>query len=372
MDKIITLILLLICLQGNTQIIVTPQLQKTGVVQKQQMWDMLLTNTGTTSILGHIQVVLGDNVTGQPILSGTGKIFSIAPGNLIINSAMMDPVQYTQLNPNYVFEPGPNGMLPVGNFSVCISFFRHASEEITQIAEECDFIEVEPLSPPQLVLPWNASEELTQTPMFNWLPPSPVSFFANLNYDLDLVEQLPGQSAADAIQQNMPLLHQVNIIPTSLLYPAGAPQLEYDKQYAWRITAKSSGVVVSRSEVWNFTPKKEKTVAVVRTNNLPYIKLVRSDQPGYALQVDYLKFEYLNEANDSTWNIQVYDLSTPMMDSISMRWDTIPVKYGQNLVNIDLSDKQVFISRHTYLLKLSNHWGEEWRMKFEFRRHEDE
>lgn len=366
------MILLLAAALCHAQIIVMPQLQKAGVVQKPQLWNMAITNTDAGSISGHIEVVLGDNVTGQPILSGVGKVFSIAPGSLQINSAMMDPIQYTQLNANYVIDPSPTGFLPIGNFSVCISFYRHLHDGISQIAEECDFIEVEPLGPPQLTLPWDESEEISKTPTFSWLPPTPASFFTMLNYDLDVAEILPGQSAADAIQQNIPLLHQLNIIPVSFLYPVSAPALEYDKQYAWRITAKNNGVVVSQSETWVFTLKQELTKPFIRTNNLPYIKLVNGDQPGYAVGIDYLKFEYMNEANDSTWNIVVSDLSTSTIDIIPMRWDTIPIRYGQNLVNIDLSDKAIFVSRHNYMLELSNRWGEKWRLRFEFRRKDDQ
>lgn len=353
------------------QVIVTPQLQGNGVLQKQQLWDMLLTNSGTTSVMGHIQVVLGDNSTGQPILTGTGKTFSIAPGNLMINAAMMEPIQYTQLNGTYVIDPGPNGFLPLGNFSVCISYFRHESEAVQQIAEECQFIEVEPLSPPQLVMPWNESEQTEKTPLFTWLPPSPASFFSSLNYDLDLVEVFSGQSPSDAIQQNLPLLHQANIIPTSLLYPASAPALEFDKRYAWRISANSNGAVVSRSDIWDFTIKKEITSTTVKTNNLPYVKLSAGEQSAFALQVNYLKFEYVNEANDSTWNIKIYDLSMPSQDTVSIAWDSIPIKYGQNLVSRDIRKEQQFVDKHFYLLELKNQWGEQWRLKFEFRREEE-
>lgn len=372
MEKIFGLILLCTGLVCDAQIIVTPQLQKTGVVQKQQLWNMLLTNTDAGSVSGHIEVVLGDNVTGQPVLAGTGKVFSIAQGSMQINSAMMEPVQYRQLNGNYIIDPGPNGFLPIGNFSVCISFYRHEHDAVNQIAEECDFIEVEPLGPPQLTLPWNESEELQKTPAFSWLPPTPAGFFNLLNYDLDVAEILPGQSAADAIQQNIPLLHQVNIIPVSFLYPLSAPALEYDKQYAWRITAKNNGVVVSRSEIWSFTLKQELTKTIIKSNNLPYAKLVNSDQPGYSMQLDYLKFEYNNEANDSTWNISVHDITSSSMDTISMRWDTVQIKYGQNLVNLDLQKADSFIPGHFYLMVLQNNWGQTWRLKFEFRRSKEQ
>lgn len=369
MRILITSILLLCGFNAAAQVIVTPQLRP-GIIQKQQLWDMVLSNTSAYMVPGHIEVVLGDAVNGHPILVGIGREMDVPPGITPINAAMLEPIQYTQVNGSYIIEPGPNGFLPLGNFSVCISFFRHEHGLTFQEAEECDFIEVEPLSPPQLVMPWNESLETQPNPTFSWLPPAPVSFFTNLTYDLDIVELYEAQSAADAIQQNIPLLHQPEIAATALLYPFSAPALQYDRQYAWQITAKSNGNVVSRTEVWTFTLKRETDIPKIRTNNLPYTRLVKSDQPAYSLQVDFLKFEYFNEAGDSTWNIAIYDLDDKNLDTIPCSWDTIPIQMGQNLVNIDLSNNPLFADQHFYLLEPTNSRNEKWRLRFEFRREE--
>jgi len=370
MRLLITWLFIIAGLTARTQIIVTPMIQRTGVIQKQQLWDMVLTNPSRDVVRGHVEVVLADAVNGLPILIGVAKSIDVSPGITQINAAGLEPIQYRQVNGNYIIEPGPNAFLPLGNFVVCVSFFRYEHDIVTQVAEECDFIEVEPLSPPQLVTPWNESQETQPYPTFNWLPPAPVSFFSNLKYELDVVELLSGQSPADAIQRNMPLLHQTNLVTTSLLYPVSAPALEYDKQYAWRITAISNEVVVSRTDVWTFTLKRETDIPKMRTNNLPYSKLVKTDQPAYSLQVDFLKFEYFNEAGDSTWNIIMYDLDSKNLDSIPLRWDSIPIQLGQNLVNIDLSENTDFKDKHFYLLELSNSRNEKWRLRFEFRKEE--
>ncbi|MBX2922747.1 MAG: hypothetical protein KF746_11185 [Chitinophagaceae bacterium] len=365
-------LLLLSAFASTAQVIVTPQWQRTGVLQKQQLWNMLLTNTGQGTVNGHLEVVLADIVTGQPILTGIGKAFAVAPGNMQVNATLMEPVQYIQMDASYVIEPGPNGFLPLGTFSVCISYFSHVHDAVDQLAEECDFIEVEPLSPPQLVLPWNESQELQNTPSFTWLPPAPTGFFSNLRYDIDVAEINPGQSGADAIQDNIPLLHQTQLVQTYLLYPTGSPPLQVGKEYAWRITATSNGSVVSRSEIWTFSLVSENDLPRIKTNNLPYVKLVKEELPAYSLQADYLKFDYVNEAADSSWNITLYDLTSGNNDSIPFRWDTIPVKYGQNLVNIDLTEDNSLIHQHFYLLELRNSLHEIWRMRFEFRRKENE
>lgn len=363
-------VLLLSGFCAGAQIIVIPSMHRVGILQKQQLWDITLSNTSAYAVTGHLEVVLGDVNSGQPIMIGVAGEINVAPGVTQINAAASAPVQYTQVNGNYVIDPGPDGFLPLGNFSVCISFFRHEHGMVSQIAEECDFIEVEPLSPPQLLLPWDEAQETQPNPTFSWLPPAPANFFINLRYDMDIMEIYPGQSPADAIRQNVPLLHQPEIMATSLLYPVSAPALEYDRQYAWRITAKSNGAVVSRTDTWSFTLRREVDLPKIRTNNLPYSRFVKSDQPAYSLQVDFLKFEYFNEAGDSTWNITIYHLDDKNLDTIAFQWDTIPIRPGQNLVNIDLVNNPAFSDKHFYLLELVNNRNEKWRLRFEFRREE--
>jgi len=371
MKGVIIFLLLLCSSISSAQVLLLPQLSRTGILQKQQLWNMTLTNTGNDPLNGHLQIMMTDMGTGLPVLSAVGKPLTLMPGNNQVNATLMEPVQYTPLDGNYMFDPAPNGFLPFGNFEVCFSFFKHEYDAVIQVSEECDYIEVEPLSPPQLVLPWNEAQETQLLPSFNWLPPSPSSFFNNLRFEFDLVEINPGQSAADAIQDNLPLYHQTNLVQAFLVYPNAAPPLQYDKEYAWRISATSNNVTVSRSEVWIFSLVQEKSPSVARSNNLPYVKLVMEELPAYSVQVDYLKFEYINETADTAWKIKVYDLSIGNRDTVSLRWDTIPLRYGQNLVNMDLTGSSPLISNHSYLLELRNSREEIWRLRFEFRRREN-
>lgn len=370
MKLFIASVFLLSGLLSGAQIIVTPPLQRVGVLQKQQLWDLAVNNASGYVIPGHIELVLGDAVNGRPILIGVTRTVDIPPGITQVNAAFLEPVQYTQVGGSEVIDLSPNGFLPLGNFMVCISFYRHEHGLVNQVAEECDFIEVEPISPPQLLLPWNEAQETQLNPTFNWLPPAPINFFSGLRYDIDIAEIYPGQSPSDAIQQNIPLLHQPDMIATSLLYPVSAPALQYDIPYAWRITAKSNGSVVSRTDTWSFTIKHEADRPKLKTNNLPYSKLIKSDQQTYSLQVDFLKFEYFNEADDSTWNIIIYDLNDKNLATIPFGFDSIPMHRGQNLVNIDLSNNRAFADKHFYLLELTNSRNEKWWLRFEFRREE--
>ncbi|MCP2937171.1 hypothetical protein NK983_31220, partial [Salmonella enterica subsp. enterica serovar Typhimurium] len=76
--------------------------------------------------------------------------------------------------------------------------------------------------------------ELTR-PFFTWIPPTPLNLFSNLNYSWTLVEVQPTQSAADAIQQNIPVLSQTGLLTTNFQYPPGMAELDTGKTYAWRV-----------------------------------------------------------------------------------------------------------------------------------------
>jgi hypothetical protein len=101
--------------------------------------------------------------------------------------------------------------------------------------------------------------------------------FSDLSYDLVLVEMLPGQSAEQAIQQNIPLYTAGNREDLSLLYPASNKALDTAKWYAWRVVAKNNHQLVAQSEVWTFTVKgpRTTTIAPVMTN---YILLRKGQQ----------------------------------------------------------------------------------------------
>jgi hypothetical protein len=361
----------LISLSVKCQVIMNLQLPPVGLVQKDQLWNMLITNTGNSSVTVHIELMMTDVATAQQVLGAVSKTFFLSPGSVQYNSGSLNPIQYNILSSSYNIDPGPGGFLPVGNFSLCYTVLLHNVDAVERITEDCETVYIEPLSPPQLVYPWDETAVESKLPTFSWLPPSPVSFFTNLRYDFDIVEIFPGQSAVDAIQQNIPVLHQPDLISTSLLYPASAQGLDSSKTYAWRITAKSNGTVVSTSETWSFAVKQYQKITGLSSSGLPFARLSKDDEPGYTTQVNSLKFEYFNELRDSTWNITVNDLSIPGTAAVEIRWDTIPMQKGQNLVTLKLTDLSAFADKHLYYLELRNSRNEIWKLKFEFRKNDE-
>jgi hypothetical protein len=367
MKRLFILSALLLTLFAQAQLTINLQLPPSGVVQKNQLWNMLVTNTSASAVTVHLELLMSDQQGGQPIMSAVSAPVTFLPGNTQLNAAQLTPIQYNSLSSSYNIDPGPNGFLPVGSFTVCFSFIQQVQDGISTINQECDVIEVEPLSPPQLVLPYDQTSLESPLPQFTWLPPMPASFFNNLLFDLDIVlVDTTIQTPADAIQQNIPVYHQSDIATTSLLYPASAPTLQYNILYAWRITAKSNGSIVSRSETWSFNLKQFVKVDSLGKSQLPYAQLMKDDQSGYAICMGDIKFAYTNELSDSNWNVSVNDVSSQNNKQTSFVLDSVKMKAGENLVKVDLRNNADFIDQHLYLLQLTNSRGEIWRLKFEF------
>lgn len=350
---------------SNGQLIVNPQLPSSGVIQKNQLWNILVTNTTLNNINALITMMITNNQTGEQMLGASTSPVIFPPGNSMLNSTVLMPILYNVFNSSYNFDPYQNGFLPPGNFLICYTFNSPKLLQNT-IAQECNTIDIEPLSPPQLVLPENqVAIDSGGIPLFNWLPPAPFSMFTNLQYDLNLVQLDPGQTATDAIQTNIPVLHQQNISGTSLMYPTSAPLLQPGMQYAWQVVATNNETPVSRSEVWLFTLKGFGMNSSNLTE-LPFTRLKKDDESGYSVCSGKLKFAYVNETADTAWNAMLYDISSANIVPLSFSLDSVPLGKGLNLVQMDLTVSPSFIDRHFYLLELHNTRNEVWRMKFEY------
>lgn len=364
--KIFFAIVLLLALQGRSQLYVNWQLPPMGIVEKSQLWNMLVTNTGNAAYPVHLELTFSNVSTGQPIMSASSQTVILEPGIKQLNANLLGPIQYNNLSSGFIIDAAPSGLLPAGAFEVCYSYFKHTPEGVEKMAEECREILIEPLSPPQLLYPYNQTAIAESNPLFSWLPPAPQNVFFNLNYDFTLVEVYPNQTAIEAVEQNYPLYKQQNITMLSLPYPPTAPSLEINKQYAWHVTANNAQTPVAQSEVWEFTLKQHPKADSLEKSGFPYVKLRKGTEDGYAIFSKELKFDYLNETSDTTWNISIYDLSKSAGKKLSFSLDNIPLKPGQNLVSVPIAENTDFLDKHFYLLEVTNSRNEVWRLRFQY------
>lgn len=246
--KFLGCLLSLIPLFVSAQVTISVQLPPSGLIQKDQLWNLIVSNNNNATLDVKLSLVLKDLVSSQTVLSANSGVVFLARGIRVISSRDIQPIDYNFISGNF-----SGNYLPVGSYIACYQVSVNAGEYYKPIATECVQIKINPLSPPQLNTPANHSIIQTNTPQFTWIPPMPSAMFDNLNYDLNIVEVKDGQSSADAIQQNIPI-HQKNVpLATFENYSSAYSTLQPGKIYAWQITANSSQNYSIRTEVWTFT-----------------------------------------------------------------------------------------------------------------------
>lgn len=262
---------------GFGQLSVSLQEPPGAIVQKSQLWNITLVNSGNNALQVTISLSLFDIQTNQPVMTAFTRPIFLAKGVKQLKAADVTPVDYNYLSPAFTISRLTDVFIPIGNYRACYSFYEGKGESVV-LAEDCINLEISPLSPPQLNLPADSAVVETPYPQFNWLPPVPVTLFSDLNYDLLVTEVQPGQSPASAVQENLPVYTGLRLKASVHNYPASYKSLDTGKVYAWRVIAKNGEMFAAQSEIWTFSIGKRKMEPPVRANGA-YLELKNDDNP---------------------------------------------------------------------------------------------
>ena len=353
-----------------SQVVINLQLPPLGLTIKPQLWNMALVNTTGASMDVELRMIMTDAGTGQTVLTATTPSFLLPAGVKAITAGAVAPVTYTA-GSGYTVDANPNGFLPIGVYNICYTLTRWINDASDQLAEECVTVEIEPVSPPQLVQPEDSGRVISRRPFFSWLPPTPYNLFSNLLYDWVLVEVQPTQSAANAIQQNIPVCVQSNLSFTSLQYPLAMQELDTGKIYAWRVTAKNGISPIANSEVWSFKIQQFTSDTFHAVSKGYYAQLRREQDASYVISGDKLRFIYLHEINTPSVQVKITDISKPMHQDVALDSNTLAVKYGTNYLNLDVGSNGL-VNRHMYLLTILNDRQEYWFLRFTYKKSSEE
>lgn len=233
------------------QVTINAQLPPAGLVKGDQLWYLVLSNSKDEIKEVNIKMSLQDAVSGQIVLSANSGSFLLGKGIKIITARDVQPIAYNYTNPEF-----SRSYLPMGSYISCYQVYHNGQKGEEPLGDDCIRINIDPLSPPLLNTPSDKSDVETPYPQFTWLPPAPMDMFSNLNYELFVTEVLPGQSSAEAIEQNSPVYTNANIFQTYESYPSSFSQLDTDKVYAWQVIAKNGLNYAAKTEIWTFKIKK--------------------------------------------------------------------------------------------------------------------
>ena len=148
------------------------------------------------------------------------------------------------------------GRFPEGDYRACVQLLDLFDRPLLTGPVCADFSIVYP-DPPNLILPINGDTLRTQYPQFVWTPLQvPVRY--QLNYDLRIVELLPGQVPSQALAANVPQYENSQLVTPNLQYPIDALPLQLGKTYAWQVQSLDQfglppATNQGRSQIWTFT-----------------------------------------------------------------------------------------------------------------------
>lgn len=360
MKRSLCLILLLLSLRVSAQVSMTVQLPPAGVLLKAQLWNIVLVSASDKIAYVRITLRLMDATTNQPVLTGITRSIALNKGGRQLQVKDVMPVQYEYLSP--VVDRSVNGMLPPGNYLACYTLIVENDKTGNQPGEDCIPFTVEPVSPPMLNTPANQSIVETRLPQFTWLPPAPVNLFNDLNYEMILTEVHKGQSAAEAIQQNIAIYRAPRLKNMFVNYPAGAVALDTTKQYAWSVIARNGNLFSAQTEVWTFRVQGIRKKGT--DNNSAYIQL-KKELDGNVVSCSSLQCGYNNETGDSTVR---YELVALEDNNNVVYTGTLAIKPGDNRLEVPLSKRKGLDTGKSYLFRLHNTRNEYWQMKFIYTR----
>ncbi|THU34984.1 hypothetical protein FAM09_23650 [Niastella caeni] len=344
----------------HAQVSMTLQVPSTGVLLKNQLWNMVLVNAENRNILVKLNLVLLDVQTNQPVITASSAPFSLSKGARQLQARDVSPVQYAYSIPASRVDMDPNGMLPAGRYQACYTVVGVDKGNIT-LVENCIPVNVDPLSPPLLNTPADAERLLTPYPQFTWLPPTPLGLFNELSYAMVVVEVLPGQGKADAIQQNIPLNASVYTKDLFWNYPASSRSLDTGRLYAWRVVAMNSGKPVALSDIWTFKVSAVKP-GYVAEKGVPYVAVKRTQDAVIAAAGNVLRITYDNAAADTT--IKYTITSIEEAGNPVVQEGELAVKYGQNQLQVPLRKNNRIRSNKVYLFRFASSRNENWSVKF--------
>lgn len=364
---------ILVASMSTAQVSLTAQLPPAGIMQKRQLWNVLLVNGSTTPVNVRVSISLLNTKDNRSIMTAASNIITVPAGAKQLKYDDAAPIQYNYMSPVFDVDLSPDGLLPIGNYIVCYSAdvvnalrttasksSNPSSDNVVATAESCVPLEIMPLSPPVLNMPLDGSAVENAYPQFSWIPPAPLNLFNDLSYDIRIVKIMKGQSAVQALQQNIPEYSEAYVKNIFCNYPSSAKGLDTGITYAWGIIAKNNDQFVAQSDAWTFTVQSLQKPSLKYGN--VYNALQKDINGGIAFCNNNLKMEYNNEAGDAKVPYEIISIRENKEQVVKK--GTLSLAYGQNLIELPL-DRDIHIKKGgLYLFKLTNSRKENWYTRF--------
>lgn len=255
--------------------------------------------------------------------------------------------------------------LPSGKFNACYVLSLLSNEPGD---EYCLDLESDISSFLTLISPMDKDTIDTPNPMLVWTHSEPFNILAPGEYFRIIVsELLKDQNTESGVTSNTPIYMKNYVTTHQLLYPYDAKELEPGKHYGWQVQKLSNGVIVNKSEAWEFVFKVDKKGVQNK-----YVLLKSKLDAGYYTHTDgkiYFVFDEEYTSKNivcSIFNSKREQLIPKLINEAYKENENAALakKIGLNKYEIDLNSMNISSGMHT--LEVKNEKGEVFYLKFYF------
>lgn len=211
-----------------------------------------LTNfTLTNGILKPLEVVLSCTLTStkpKPILI---IIIILRKFNLPPGPTTFTPDDFKSGDVKFASDEwsqafGPNGKVPAGDYTLCVSVQDRLG---TEIGKDCIEQKIVGGDDPQLISPKDDLPPTSNRPTFEWKTEKPVE---GTSYSI-VVRETPEVGEPE---NGVMVLERSNIREITLPYPKNSPSLDPAKSYGWQLSWFKNGKLVGRTPFTRFSFSK--------------------------------------------------------------------------------------------------------------------
>ena len=249
--------------------------------------------------------------------------------------------------------------LPSGKYAYC------ASIKAVDIADEyCQDLESDNSSFLYLVFPPDKEFLETRYPVLTWTHSDAFSAGTQKDYYRMIVVDLnKEQSEEAAINTNVPVYMKNYLTTHQVQYPIDAKELISGKSYAWQVQKISNGVIVNKTEAWEF---KIKAPDPVKENKYATVKKVL-DGTVYKAEGQKIFFRFDEGYTGKKLNYRILNEKQEAVSAQQSESETGEIKMdaaksGYNTFSIDLNEYK--IPAGVYTLEIANDKKEVYKLKF--------
>jgi len=235
----------------------------------------------------------------------------------------------------------------------CFCFIGNAQENNSSSHQKT----IKSIAPLQVGYPSNNETVDNKTPVFVWTPPATGNNLM-VTYSILVVQVQPGQTSAEALLQNSPLLNTTNITNTFYKYPSDAVALQDGNNYAWQVSASSGGQGLGVAEPSSFTVKKVEN----KNGGIDYPVASKVSKERFYVCHGVFYFSYDNMAHQKTLTYTIKRMDKSMENIKSL--PVLTLGAGMNRLKVDLSHSGQLKNNTYYYLEITDNKKQVYKLMY--------